>query len=147
MFLIRTKSAALPVWSEADSSFMKELLMPKSDKAPPSAPDAAPTATPMIGLRKSTPTRSPQKLPVIAPVAVVFDELVELDVAVLGLDGDHGVTDGDQIFLLQFEQPSSDFFGLCFGRVYDRNQIRHGDLLGIPAGAAGRLMPTAWRGD
>jgi hypothetical protein len=57
------------------------------------------------------------------------DELIELDVAGIGFDGDHGIADGDEILLLHFEKPLAYLLGFRLGRVHDRHEIGHRNLL------------------
>jgi hypothetical protein len=71
IFLINRNKAALPGCRLAAKSFMNLSLIPKSVRAPPNAPEAAPRATPTMGIKKIKPTRRPQRLPDAAPAAVV----------------------------------------------------------------------------
>jgi hypothetical protein len=54
---------------------------------------------------------------------------MQLDLAGIILDGDHGVFQIDQVFLLQFEQLGAHFFGLELILVAYDYQVAHENVL------------------
>jgi hypothetical protein len=75
----------------------------------------------MIGFKKRTPIRSPQKLPAAAPVRGGIYKLVQLYRSSFSFDGDDSIGKFYQILILQLEQALADLLGFRFGRVDDSN--------------------------
>src|SRR5581483_11638716 len=72
-----------------------------------------------------------------------IDQLVQLDAAIVGFDGNDGVPDTYQILFLQFEEMLPDLLGLCLRGIHDCDQIGHRNLL-LDRRSIGRA--ERWRG-